>query len=74
MEYEDFRQILKDQGLTLKAFSQLSGVKYDTCSKWGKDGRPVSDWVESWLNLYIESKECKELKAVIEEAVCSKEE
>lgn len=74
MEYEVFKQTLKDHGLTLKAFSELSGVQYGTCSKWGKDGRPVSDWVESWLNLYIENKECKELKRVLQDTVCSTKE
>ncbi len=55
MEYEDFKKALKDNGLTLKAFSELSGVKYDTASKWGKKGRPVSDWVESWITHYAKS-------------------
>ena len=70
MEYEDFKQILKENKLSLKEFSRLSGVKYDTCSKWGKDNRPVSDWVKSWLTLYIENKECKELKEIIKANVC----
>ena len=70
MEYEAFKQTLKDNKLSLKAFSELSGVKYDTCSKWGKDNRPVSDWVESWLTLYVENKECKELKDIIRANVC----
>jgi hypothetical protein len=73
MEYELFRQTLKDNSLTLKAFSELAGVKYDTCSKWGKDGRPVSDWVESWLNLYIENSKCKELKQLLKETVCDQQ-
>ncbi len=72
MEYTTFKQILKDQGLTLKAFSELAGVKYDTCSKWGKDGRPVSDWVDTWLKLYIENKECRDLKETIRETVCER--
>ena len=70
MEYKDFKETLKDNKLSLKAFSDLSGVQYGTCSKWGKDGRPVSDWVESWLTLYIENKDCKELKEIIRENVC----
>ena len=70
MEYEKFKQTLKEQKLSLKAFSELAGVKYDTCSKWGKDNRPVSDWVESWLSLYIENKDCKELKEIIKEKFC----
>ena len=52
MEYDVFKQTLKENGLTLKAFAECAGVKYDTCSKWGKDNRPVSDWVESWLSLH----------------------
>lgn len=73
MEYDLFKQRLKENGLTLKYFSELSGVKYDTCSKWGKDGRPVSDWVESWINLYIENKECKKLKQLLKDTVCKDE-
>jgi len=70
MEYDVFKQTLKDNGLTLKAFAELAGVKYDTCAKWGKDNRPVSDWVESWLSLYIDNKECKELKQLLKDTVC----
>lgn len=71
MEYEIFSKTLKDNGLSLKKFSELSGVKYDTCSKWGKNDRPVSDWVGSWIELYIENKKCKELKQMIKDSgVC----
>lgn len=70
MDYAVFKKTLKDNDLTLKSFSELSGVLYGTCSKWGKGGRPVSDWVESWLNLYIENKDCKELKQMIKDTVC----
>ncbi|NQY24917.1 MAG: XRE family transcriptional regulator [Campylobacteraceae bacterium] len=66
MEYETFNKTLKEYGLNLKQFSELSGSKYSTCSKWGKDGRPVSDWVESWLKLYIKSKDMdKIIEAVV---------
>lgn len=72
MEYEIFKQTLKDNNLSLRDFSILSRVKYDTCSKWGKADRPVSDWVESWLALYIENKECKELKQILKDSgVCN---
>jgi len=62
MEYEEFRQILKSQNLTVKEFSKLSGVSYGTTTKWGKDNRPVSDWVESWLSLYVENQRLKALE------------
>ncbi len=64
MEYDAFKKALKDNGLTLKLFSELSGVKYDTASKWGKNGRPVSDWVESWLINYIKAKDFDDAKKI----------
>ena len=67
MEYEKFRKILKNQGLTVKKFSKLSGVSYGTSSKWGKDNRPVSDWVESWLTLYVENQRLKALEDKIKD-------
>jgi len=70
VEYEDFRATLKRLGLTLKDFSRLSGVQYGTCSKWGKNGRPVSDWVESWLRLYEKGVECEELVDKLRGVVC----
>jgi hypothetical protein len=66
MEYEKFKKILKENDLTLKKFSELSGVKYGTCRHWGKNGRPVSDWVESWLNLYLEKKELEKYRESIQ--------
>jgi len=68
MNYETFIKTLKENDLTLKKFSELSGSKYSTCSKWGKDNRPVSDWVDSWLELYIENKNCKELQKMIKDS------
>jgi len=62
MEYEEFRKTLKNQNLTVKKFSELSGVSYKTTTKWGKDNRPVSDWVESWLSLYVENQRLKALE------------
>ena len=62
MDYEKFKTILKNNNLTVKEFSKLSGVSYGTCSKWGKNNRPVSDWVESWLNLYEKNKQLEALK------------
>jgi len=70
MEYEKFKEILKKNNLSLKKFSELAGIKYDTCSKWGKNSRPVSDWVESWLTLYVKNKDCEELREIIKERFC----
>ena len=70
MNYDLFKEILKNNGLTLKAFSELSGVQYKTCSKWGKDNRPVDDWVESWLSIYVDNKEYTALKQFLRDAIC----
>jgi len=62
MEYEEFKKILKENKLTIKEFSKLSGVSYRTCNNWSKSERSVSDWVESWLNLYMENQRLGKLK------------
>ena len=62
MTIEEFKKTLKKNKLSLKKFSELTNVKYDTCVKWGKNNRPVSDWVESWLNLYERNKALEESK------------
>ena len=66
MEIKEFKKILKDNELTLKKFAELSNMSYSTCLKWGKNDRPVSDWVESWLNLHIENKELRKYKESIQ--------
>jgi hypothetical protein len=55
MEYQKFKEILKNNKLTVKKFSELANISYNTCNTWSKRG-VVSDWVESWLNLYINNK------------------
>ena len=60
MDYQEFKKILKEYGLTLKKFSELAETPYQTCVKWGKDDRPVPNWVSSWFRLFIENKNFKE--------------
>jgi len=55
MKYEEFRKILKDKNLTLKEFANLSNTSYSTCLKWGREDRPVSNWVKPFLDLYIKN-------------------
>ena len=57
MEYEEFKKILKDNKLTLKEFANLSDTSYNTCLKWGREDRPVSNWVKPFLDLYIKNLE-----------------
>jgi len=62
MKHEEFKKILKENNLTIKDFSKLAKISYATCNNWAKPQRKVSDWVESWLSLYIENQRLKDLK------------
>ena len=70
MNNEEFKALLKKASLTKKSFSELLGVSYNAVNGWGTNGRDYPYWVESWLSLYIENKDCKELKEIIKENVC----
>ena len=69
MELSQFKALLKKAGLTKKAFSEIISMQYNTVNAWGSNNA-IPVWVESWLTLYIENKECKELKEIIRENVC----
>ncbi len=69
MELIQFKELLKNAGLNKKQFAALINMQYNTVNAWGSNNA-IPVWVESWLNLYIENKECKELKRIIKENVC----
>ncbi len=73
MNKEIFKELLKQAGLTKKGLSELLQIPYATANSWGNNGRDYPYWVKSWLTLYIENKECKELKEIIRENVCKDE-
>ena len=76
MEYEEYKKTLKELKLTMKKFSTMINLSYATVIKWGKDGRAVPSWVETWLELYRDKKnleleieklkdeDCEEYKAL----------
>ncbi len=67
---DDFNKLLKKAHLTKKAFAELLETSYNTINAWGSNGREVPYWVQSWLTLYIENKDCKELKQLIKDNIC----
>jgi len=67
---DEFKELLKQAGLTKKSFSELLGTSYHAVNGWGTNNRGYPYWVESWLNLYIENKECRELKQLLKDTVC----
>ena len=66
MKYETFKEILKSNKLTVKKFSELANISYNTCNTWSKRGE-VSNWVEPFLKLYIEHKKLNENGILIDE-------
>jgi len=70
MNRDTFKELLKQAGLTKKSFAELLQTSYNAVNGWGTNDRGYPYWVKSWLTLYIENKECKELKAIIRENVC----
>jgi len=65
MEKEIFKELLKKANLNKKQFAELLETEYNTVNAWGTNGRNYPYWVESWLRLYINNKNCKELKSMI---------
>ena len=69
MNNNDFNLLLKKASLTKKAFSELVEMNYASVTNW-KQNDNIPNWVKSWLTLYIENKDCKELKEIIRDNVC----
>ena len=72
MDRTKFNKLLKKSDLTKKEFSEILGVSYNTINGWGSP-QNVPYWVESWLTLYIDNKECRELKQLLKETVCKED-
>jgi len=71
MTKEQFDFLLKEANLSKKEFAGVIGTSAGTVSNWGSPSRDIPYWVESWLNLYIENKKCKDLKQMIKDSgVC----
>ncbi len=69
----EFNELLKKANLTKKAFAEILETSYNTLNAWGSNDREIPYWVKSWLTLYIENKDCKELKQIIKDNICKDE-
>ena len=65
MTNEEFEALLKPTGLTKKEFAKLVKMSYGGVVNWGRSHQSVPDWVESWLEMYMETKRFNELKRSI---------
>ena len=72
MNNEAFETLLKRAGLSKKEFAALVEMNYNSVTNWNKSDK-IPQWVNSWLNLYIENADCKELKRILEDTVCNKQ-
>jgi DNA-binding transcriptional regulator YiaG len=72
MNNQAFEALLQVAGLSKKEFARLVDMNSNSVTNWNKSDK-VPQWVGSWLNLYIENRKCKELKALLKETVCDHE-
>lgn len=64
---EELKNLLKKTGMTKRRLAEKVGLSYSTVNNWGSS-KNIPHWVESWLRLYIEAKEFRELKVKIRES------
>ena len=69
MDKMELNELLKKAGFSKKEFAVKFELSTSAVNNWGGSSN-VPLWVQSWLTLYIENKECKELKEIIRENVC----
>ena len=72
MEKDQFSEMLAKAGFSKKDFADFVGTSAGAVSNWGTSGRDIPYWVDTWLQLYIENKECRDLKETIRETVCER--
>ncbi len=71
MNNQLFEELLKEGKLSKKDFAGLVKMNYNSIVNWNKLDK-IPQWVETWLNLYIENRDLKKLKQIIQETVCDK--
>ena len=68
LDKKKFNSLLKKAGLRKKEFSNIVNLSPITVNGWGGNDKSIPSWVDSWLNLYIENKACRDLQAIIKES------
>lgn len=56
MNYEEFNQLLDKAELTIKDFSEIVEMKYNSITNWNKSEK-IPSWVKSWFKNYIKAKD-----------------
>jgi len=66
MEYDEFKKLLNDSGLSIKDFAKISNTKYRTCLNWSLADREVPTWVEPFILLYVKDVECRKYRESVD--------
>jgi len=66
MDYQEFKNKLKICGLTIKEFSNMTGINNTTISTTWKSKNEVPKWAVTWLDNYQKAKIIDDIK----EKVC----
>ncbi len=60
MNYDDFKNKLDINNLSLKDFAELANISYSGVNKWKY--AEIPGWVKSWIDLYEENKKIATIK------------
>ena len=66
MNYQKFKNKLKECNLTIKEFATITGLNPDSISANWKKANETPKWAETWLDNYIKAKIIDDIK----EKVC----
>lgn len=66
MTYEVFNETLKQAKLTKKEFAKQTGSNYKSVLMWGKGGKVVPAWVQSWLHVHVKARLYDEIVARVQ--------
>ncbi len=70
MTKDELKKQLKKAGLSKKEFCEIVGLSYQSVNNWGSS-KNIPHWVDSWLELYVESKFYRELKnKIVNSGLC----
>lgn len=64
MDSQSLKTLLKRAELTKKEMAEIVGLSHSAVNNWGSSTN-VPHWVESWLILYIQNKNFRDLKEKI---------
>ena len=65
MTFDDFKNVLKSEGMTIKRFAEMCGLNPNSLSTTWKAKGEVPKWAESWLENFRKAKKLDSVKKTI---------